>query len=334
MKFAGFGDWVEIFRGGKQVDSEGREHDGNALIAQAVASFNAGVHEPPAVIGHPKTDDPAYGWVSALSTTRKDGVQVLLAKFRDVAPGFAAAVEQGLFKKRSAAFYPDGRLRHVGFLGAAPPAVKGLANLNFKDDGAVPVVFEFTHQHTGGNHMFKDFAEFFEFLKFWEKKGQTAEPAPATPSGGPGVKTFTEAELEAAKNAAAEAAKKEAEKKFSEQQTKDAASAKRKAQDQEISQFCDQLVKEGKIPPSWGKSGLVAFMQKLDAEGEIEFAEGAEKKTPLAWFKEFLGGFGKSGIFTEIATKAKAGDSADFAEAKQDEAAAKRIAAKAGAKFD
>ena len=35
------------------------------------------------------------------------------------------------YEKRSASFYPDGRLRHVGFLGAAPPAVKGLAGIAF-----------------------------------------------------------------------------------------------------------------------------------------------------------------------------------------------------------
>ena len=42
-------------------------------------------------------------------------------------------VEKGRFNKRSAAFYPDGGLRHVGFLGASPPAVKGL-NPVFKAD--------------------------------------------------------------------------------------------------------------------------------------------------------------------------------------------------------
>jgi hypothetical protein len=43
MKFKGFDDWIEIFRGGKQTDSQGREHDGDALIAQAVETLNLDV---------------------------------------------------------------------------------------------------------------------------------------------------------------------------------------------------------------------------------------------------------------------------------------------------
>ncbi|MBF0531033.1 MAG: hypothetical protein HQK55_17555, partial [Deltaproteobacteria bacterium] len=53
MKFVGFDDWIEIFRGGSQVDSAGRSHNGDELIDQAVAGFNAVQHEPPVVIGHP-----------------------------------------------------------------------------------------------------------------------------------------------------------------------------------------------------------------------------------------------------------------------------------------
>ena len=144
MKFKGFGDYIEIFRGGMQTDSSGREHDGDRLIEKAVASFNVAEHEPPAVIGHPRDNAPAWAWVESLKQEAKDGVQVLLAKFRQVVPEFEEMVKKGLFKKRSAAFYPDGRLRHVGFLGAAPPAVKGLADIGFTDDDQVTFEFEET----------------------------------------------------------------------------------------------------------------------------------------------------------------------------------------------
>lgn len=132
--FKGFDDWVPIFKGGKQTDSKGIEHDGDELIDQAVATFEPEQHEPPVVIGHPKENAPAFAWVKELKTAIKGGIKTLYAKFKDVVPEFAGAVEQGLYKKRSASFYPDGRLRHVGFLGAAPPAVKGLADLKFEDD--------------------------------------------------------------------------------------------------------------------------------------------------------------------------------------------------------
>jgi len=142
----GFDDWVPIFRGGKQIDSQGREHDGNALIDKAVAKFNAAVHEPPACIGHPADNAPAFGWVEGLRTAQGDKGKLLLAKFKQVEPNFAGMVQQGLFKKRSAAFYPDGTLRHVAFLGAAPPAVKGLPDMAFSE--AAGAVFEFADYQT------------------------------------------------------------------------------------------------------------------------------------------------------------------------------------------
>lgn len=132
-EFKGFEEWVEIFRGGKQVDSQGVERDGDWLIERAVSTFNAAEHEPPAVIGHPRDNAPAYGWVENLKTDAKNGAKVLLARFKQVVPEFGEMVKNGLFKKRSAAFYPDGRLRHVGFLGSAPPAVKGLADMAFDE---------------------------------------------------------------------------------------------------------------------------------------------------------------------------------------------------------
>ena len=133
MQFKGFDEWIEIFKGGKQTDSQGREHDGDEIIDKALASFNVKEHEPPLTVGHPEDNSPAYGWVEGIKAIVKDGAKVLMAKFRQVAPDFEDLVKQGLFKKRSASFYPDGRLRHVGFLGAAPPAVKGLADMAFAE---------------------------------------------------------------------------------------------------------------------------------------------------------------------------------------------------------
>jgi len=141
-EFKGFDDWIPIFRGGKQTDSQGREHDGDALIDVAVAKFNAAAHEPPVCIGHPADNAPAFGWVEGL---KKQG-GLLLAKFKQVQPEFAGMVKQGLFKKRSAAFYPDGRLRHVAFLGAAPPAVKGLPDMAFSE--VAGATFEFADYQT------------------------------------------------------------------------------------------------------------------------------------------------------------------------------------------
>ncbi|MGB5218563.1 MAG: hypothetical protein WBN66_09720 [Smithella sp.] len=114
MNFKGFDDYIPIFRGGKQTDSNGVVHDGDALIDKAIAKFNAAVHEPPACIGHPKDDAPAYGWVKSLKKVADKTGNLLLAKFGQVEPAFSAMVQEGRIKKRSAAFYPHESAPGIG----------------------------------------------------------------------------------------------------------------------------------------------------------------------------------------------------------------------------
>lgn len=299
-EFKGFGDWIEIFRGGKQIDSHGKEHDGDAIIDLAIKNFDAKTHEPPLVVGHPETNAPAFGWVQAL---KKSGNR-LLAKFQDVVPEFEAIAKQGLFKKRSASFYPDGRLRHVGFLGAAPPAVKGLADLKFEDDAEF-ICFENNiapkKPTKKEDTMFKDFAQFMEFLKFWKKETEKIPQAEAVvkPEKEPEPdKTFTEADIEAAKTTAAEAERKKAEAEFAEKQL----TAKREARNGEISTWCDGLIEAGKVIPAWVKMGLKEFCLKLDAEDVIEFSE-ENKVTALDWFKNFVNELPKVVEFKEFAKR-------------------------------
>jgi len=137
-------EWIEIFKGGQQIDSAGFTHDDcDVIIDNAVKNFNIKNHEPPIVIGHPKENEPAWGWVSELKSDVRDGVKILLAKLKDVVPEFEELIRKGLYRKRSASFYPDGTLRHVGFLGAVPPAVKGLSNVFFQEKDDL-VTFEFS----------------------------------------------------------------------------------------------------------------------------------------------------------------------------------------------
>jgi len=160
MNFKGFDDYIPIFRGGKQIDSNGVEHDGDALIDKALANFNAAKHEPPAVIGHPKENAPAYGWVEGLKKVAGDKGNLLLAKFKQVQPDFADMVKHGLFKKRSSAFYPDGTLRHVGFLGAMPPAVKGLPDVAFAEGDAASFEFAESFAWNSIANVFRSLREF------------------------------------------------------------------------------------------------------------------------------------------------------------------------------
>ncbi len=102
-------------------------------------AYDPALHEAPIVIGHPTTNAPAYGWIKRLSAQGRD----LIAEPQQLEPTFAESVVSGRYKKLSAAFYaPDSPhnpvpgiyyLQHVGFLGAQPPAVKGLKPVTFSE---------------------------------------------------------------------------------------------------------------------------------------------------------------------------------------------------------
>lgn len=136
------GQWIQICRRGDFVDASGKQVKiDDTFLDSVIATFNAMNHEPPIVIGHPETDAPAYGWTKEL---RRDG-DFLEARFADTNNEFEQMVEQGSFKKRSAKFYTQPPiLRHVGFLGAVPPAVKGLKNIQFNDNAGESVTVEFS----------------------------------------------------------------------------------------------------------------------------------------------------------------------------------------------
>ena len=145
---------IEIFRAGKRPDASGqmieiKQQD----LAQAVTAYNPELHEAPAVIGHPKDNAPAYAWVKRLNL---EG-DTLKAELTQIDQNFAEMVEAGRFKKISASFYLANSphnpkpgylyLRHVGFLGAMPPAVKGLRNPEFSDNESGVVNFALSFEN-------------------------------------------------------------------------------------------------------------------------------------------------------------------------------------------
>jgi hypothetical protein len=141
---------LHIFRAGRHQPMQGgalefREAD----LAATAAAYDPALGEAPLVVGHPKTDAPAYGWVRALRAEGGD----LVAEPHQVEPAFAEMVQAGRFKNISASFYTPNHpsnpkpgafyLKHVGFLGAAAPAVKGLRDVAFAADEADVVTLEF-----------------------------------------------------------------------------------------------------------------------------------------------------------------------------------------------
>lgn len=132
------GKWVPVFKTGTHTDSEGRTKTWTeADLDKIINSYDPKNEEAPAVIGHPKSNSPAYGWVENL---KKEG-NFLYAKFKQLVPEFVNMVERGLFKRRSISIRDDGSLRHVGWLGAMPPAIKGLPNIQFDSNEGRTIEF-------------------------------------------------------------------------------------------------------------------------------------------------------------------------------------------------
>lgn len=139
---------VEIFRAGRHVDDTGKVRVFTTADVQRMAEvYDPAQREAPLTIGHPEHNLPSYGFVQRLGV---NAAGRLAMDTHQVPVEFAEIVEAGRYKKRSASFYPPGHpnnpvpdawyLRHVAFLGAQPPAIAGLADIQFSEgdtDGVV-----------------------------------------------------------------------------------------------------------------------------------------------------------------------------------------------------
>lgn len=115
---------------------------GPAELAEVVSTYNPAVYEAPVTIGHVsdykgQTKIPAFGWIGKAFAVGGH-LKLALSEFTDE---LKELVKKGYYKKVSAAFYkPDDannptpgkwHLHHLAFLGAVPPAVKGLEAISF-----------------------------------------------------------------------------------------------------------------------------------------------------------------------------------------------------------
>jgi len=254
--------WMEIFTTGRHTSASGSTKEWTeGDLEKMASSYRPDSHEAPIVVGHPKSDAPAYGWIDQLKVVGRK----LLARPKQLEPQFAEMVRTGRFKKRSISVYPDGTLRHVGFLGAQPPAIKGLKDVSFSDQD------EETYEYQD----VEDTMTELEKLQAALDKEKAAREA--------ADKKAADFE-EKAKTAQA-----------------DFAEAQKKAQRTEVDNFIESGIKDGKILPAWKEQGLADFMLTLDEQTQTyEFAEGNEK-TPGKWFRDFISEFAEHPLFTEMA---------------------------------
>lgn len=317
---------IEIFRAGTHTAMQGVTLDfSEDKLAAACAAYDPALHEAPLVVGHPTATAPAYGWVKGMGM---DGTSVV-ADCDQVNPDFAELVRAGTFKKVSASWYGPTHpanpkpgiyyLRHVGFLGAQPPAIKGLRAVDFAEDDGEVVTVEFgeTAERSMAG-LFRTLREFFlaeygaekadQALPAWEvnwlndqvvRDATQADAAPSFseyPNKEPSVATDpTPAELKAQ---AEKLAKDQAD--FAERQ----ATFRR----EQNGAFLDSLVADGR-PLPMPKDDLLNFMEAISPDGMVvDFAEG--RKPAVDVFKALLKGMPATVDFSERAPATPGGDTA------------------------
>nr|BDD46391.1 hypothetical protein 9 [bacterium] len=257
---SGLKDWFPVFKAGKQTDSAGKGHtfttDDLDKIVEKYQPDAEYFQEAPVVLGHPKDNAPAFGWIESL---KREG-NTLFVKCKDIVEEFEEAVKDGRFPYRSISLYPDLRLRHLGFLGAVQPAVKGLGRIAFAEDEE-QMVFEFAEEKEFESDGYTDKKEDLALKKDEEKKTENKQ------------QEFSQADIDAKDN---EIAQLKAEKE------KMQADARQK----DFNSFCEGLVGEGRLLPAQ-KDQALSFMEIMHNAGEFEFSEG-EKQPAVDNFKEFL----------------------------------------------
>ncbi|WP_345195520.1 hypothetical protein, partial [Kistimonas scapharcae] len=222
----------------------------------------------------------------------------LQAEPQQVDTDFETLVKEGRYKKVSASFYtPESPsnpvpgvyyLRHVGFLGAQPPALKGLKPVSFNEQEEGVLEFSAPYDTLTIASVFRRLREFLidkfspeeadEVIASWaidelelsarQEENTEASVSPAFSETNPIERTedngMTEEELAQKK---AELADREAslaakETQFNERECAISASEAAIAR-QSISAELDTLVQKGKLLPAH-KDQMVAFMASLD----------------------------------------------------------------------
>ena len=342
--------FINIFRPGKHIDSSGQEISfSEDDLKDIAASYNSEIHEAPICCGHPKHDKPAFGWIKSLCYDA--AAKMLKAIPAQVNPEFAEMVNSGAFKKISPAFYSPNSptnpnpghftLRHIAFLGAQPPAVKGLGSASFAETDNADIAFELEFSETelayndkGISRLFRNLKNFL-IGKYSQEEADTVIPeyaieeissaaehainevrtepkAEYNEQTSPTIKQEEPADNEKAKAVEAENARLKAE----------LLKSKSDKLSTENKEFCEKQVKAGKLLPAM-KESVLSFMEDLSTLG-LEFSE---ENTALASFKALISQLPAAVNFSEVTPPAKdetpqtASDIADKARAFQEKQA-------------
>lgn len=133
---------IPTFLAGTHRDMRGVERTfSDEDLAATAEAYDPALAPAQLVKGHPTLDDPSFGQVGRF-VVGDDGV-LYAEDVQNLDVGFGEEVQAGRFPSRSIKFYTPGDPanpkpgvwypRHIGFLGAHPPAVKGLPAVEFAE---------------------------------------------------------------------------------------------------------------------------------------------------------------------------------------------------------
>ena len=332
---------LHIFKPGQWTTLGGETIAFSEADLQATAqAYDPKKSKAPLVVGHPKTDDPAKGWTVSLSASERG----LFAAADKVDPAFAESVRSGAYGTVSAKFYrPDDPnnpvpgvwyLRHIGFLGAHPPGVKGLDDPEFAEaDGCVcfqeGVAFGEWDGMTNAN-LWRNLREWF-LGKFGQEEADKVLPGydvralevgaaedinDARKAAGTPV-AFSEGAATTTPQPPQESAvtEEEAARLREENAALKAADAQRKqaAVLADNTAFAESMASEARIPAAM-KAQVAAIGTQLQATPDVEFGEGDAKKPLHELFRDFLRALPKQVEFGEQATRDRAANAGGAAE--------------------
>ncbi|TXI34358.1 MAG: peptidase [Aquipseudomonas alcaligenes] len=326
---------LHIFKPGKHVAMSGASLNfSESDLAATVRAYDPALHEAPLVIGHPKHDAPAGGWVKSLANS----AQGLIAEPHQVAPEFAEQVASGAYKKISASFYhPDSPsnpvpgvyyLRHVGFLGAQPPAVKGLRPIELAE-GEEGVVEFADFGHEMGASIFRKLREWLigqfgqetadRVVPSWEidsiaevaRREEQRSPAftePQPKSTTEEVTTVTPEE-----QAALEAENTRLKSQLQQHQEEKRRLTQEATHSANVA-FAEELVAAGKLLPKHTAALIATLDFAEDGDAPLEFGEGDARQPVSAGLKAIFGDLPQQIDFAEQASGARRNGDAPVAE--------------------
>ena len=257
---------IRILRPGTFTSVEGKAITfGQAELDAIAAGYDAAKDPAPLVIGHPQMDHPAYGWVGSLEVENGE----LVAHPSTIDPSFAERVRKGDYRKVSARLYEPNNphnpkpgsfyLKHVGFLGAHAPGVKGLGTVQFAEGEPDTLVTIQTET---------------------EENAMTGKTTKTDTNRSDGEASFAERE----------AALTQREQAIAARETQHRLAATKARHDANVS-FAEGLIGSAKLAPA-GKDLLVGVLDQLgelDADATVSFGEGQALRPDAALKKLFDG---------------------------------------------